>query len=281
MLKCHHTEVDCDILTLSMSCRYIASPWTGCHDATGPPKSLSLTCVCATLKGSCADASLTNNRSLTCGIWARNGRGITYASTDCCAACTPDGSGITYADSINVAIAVAMPDGGLITPVLKRADQTDIYQLSRDWVRSSSTPLQTGRLIRLAVAWLAADKYSTGHRLLRAHAEPKHWYRPVDLKYGLSIHCITYAILDCLTCAACALELGVYGHVQGPRGDLAMANCADNSRFLLRSLTLSSGHGARRWRRTSTTAATSPSATWACSAPRASTPSCRQVGGCS
>ena len=54
----------------------------------------------------------------------------------CRAACTPDGSGITYADSINVAIAVAMPDGGLITPVLKSADQTDIYQLSRNWVRN-------------------------------------------------------------------------------------------------------------------------------------------------
>jgi pyruvate/2-oxoglutarate dehydrogenase complex dihydrolipoamide acyltransferase (E2) component len=26
-----------------------------------------------------------------------------------------------------------MPDGGLITPVLKEADATDIYQLSRNW----------------------------------------------------------------------------------------------------------------------------------------------------
>lgn len=26
-----------------------------------------------------------------------------------------------------------MPDGGLITPVLKNADATDIYQLSRNW----------------------------------------------------------------------------------------------------------------------------------------------------
>ena len=34
-----------------------------------------------------------------------------------------------------MAIAVAMPDGGLITPVLKSADQTDLYQLSRNWVR--------------------------------------------------------------------------------------------------------------------------------------------------
>jgi hypothetical protein len=30
-------------------------------------------------------------------------------------------------------MAVAMPDGGLITPVLKNADSTDIYQMSRDW----------------------------------------------------------------------------------------------------------------------------------------------------
>lgn len=30
-------------------------------------------------------------------------------------------------------MAVAMPDGGLITPVLKNADTTDIYQMSREW----------------------------------------------------------------------------------------------------------------------------------------------------
>jgi hypothetical protein len=39
------------------------------------------------------------------------------------AACTPDGNGITYNERINVALAVAMPDGGLITPVLKDADK--------------------------------------------------------------------------------------------------------------------------------------------------------------
>jgi len=49
------------------------------------------------------------------------------------AAVTPDGQGVTYADHINVAVAVAMPDGGLITPVLKDADSTDIYQISRNW----------------------------------------------------------------------------------------------------------------------------------------------------
>ena len=42
-------------------------------------------------------------------------------------------SGIQYSSSINIAIAVAMPDGGLITPVLRGADQMDIYSLSRTW----------------------------------------------------------------------------------------------------------------------------------------------------
>lgn len=42
-------------------------------------------------------------------------------------------SGIQYASSINVSVAVAMPDGGLITPVLQNADQLDIYSLSRTW----------------------------------------------------------------------------------------------------------------------------------------------------
>lgn len=48
-------------------------------------------------------------------------------------ACTPDASGVTYNEHINIAMAVAMPDGGLITPVLKDADSTDIYTLSRSW----------------------------------------------------------------------------------------------------------------------------------------------------
>ncbi|MGK7884581.1 MAG: dihydrolipoamide acetyltransferase family protein [Crocosphaera sp.] len=41
--------------------------------------------------------------------------------------------GIRYPQSINIAIAVAMPDGGLITPVLQNADKIDIYSLSRTW----------------------------------------------------------------------------------------------------------------------------------------------------
>ncbi|GAB4531013.1 MAG: dihydrolipoamide acetyltransferase family protein [Pleurocapsa sp.] len=40
---------------------------------------------------------------------------------------------IHYNSEINVAVAVAMPDGGLITPVLRQADKMDIYSLSRTW----------------------------------------------------------------------------------------------------------------------------------------------------
>ncbi|MEA5581295.1 dihydrolipoamide acetyltransferase family protein [Nodularia harveyana UHCC-0300] len=41
--------------------------------------------------------------------------------------------GIVYHSGINVAVAVAMDDGGLITPVLQNADIVDIYSLSRSW----------------------------------------------------------------------------------------------------------------------------------------------------
>jgi pyruvate dehydrogenase E2 component (dihydrolipoamide acetyltransferase) len=62
-------------------------------------------------------------------------------------------AGVRYNSAINVAIAVAMADGGLITPVLQNAHQTDIYSLSRTWQdlvkRSRSKQLQP-------------DEYSTG-----------------------------------------------------------------------------------------------------------------------
>ncbi|MEL6380871.1 MAG: dihydrolipoamide acetyltransferase family protein [Cyanobacteria bacterium J06626_18] len=54
--------------------------------------------------------------------------------------------GIQYSSSINVSVAVAMDGGGLITPVLRGADQMDIYSLSRTWkdlvARSRSKQLQ-------------------------------------------------------------------------------------------------------------------------------------------
>jgi pyruvate dehydrogenase E2 component (dihydrolipoamide acetyltransferase) len=41
--------------------------------------------------------------------------------------------GIVYHPGINISVAVAMDDGGLITPVLQNADAIDIYSLSRTW----------------------------------------------------------------------------------------------------------------------------------------------------
>ncbi|MDA7431934.1 2-oxo acid dehydrogenase subunit E2, partial [Synechococcus sp. AH-601-O06] len=37
-------------------------------------------------------------------------------------------SGMSYPAEVNVAVAVAMEDGGLITPVLRNADRTDLYE---------------------------------------------------------------------------------------------------------------------------------------------------------
>ena len=62
-------------------------------------------------------------------------------------------SGMSYPAEVNVAVAVAMEDGGLITPVLRNADRTDLYELSRQWgdlvKRSRSKQLQP-------------EEYSTG-----------------------------------------------------------------------------------------------------------------------
>ncbi len=42
-------------------------------------------------------------------------------------------NGIHYKADINIAVAVAMEDGGLITPVLQQANRVDLYELSRRW----------------------------------------------------------------------------------------------------------------------------------------------------
>jgi pyruvate dehydrogenase E2 component (dihydrolipoamide acetyltransferase) len=42
-------------------------------------------------------------------------------------------NGIHYKSDINIAVAVAMEDGGLITPVLKQANRLDLYEISRRW----------------------------------------------------------------------------------------------------------------------------------------------------
>ncbi|NER84200.1 MAG: 2-oxo acid dehydrogenase subunit E2, partial [Leptolyngbya sp. SIO1D8] len=61
--------------------------------------------------------------------------------------------GIQYSNSINIAVAVAMPDGGLITPVLRGADQMDIYSLSRTW---------KDLVARSRTKQLQPEEYSTG-----------------------------------------------------------------------------------------------------------------------
>jgi pyruvate dehydrogenase E2 component (dihydrolipoamide acetyltransferase) len=62
-------------------------------------------------------------------------------------------AGIQYHAAINVAVAVAMPDGGLITPVLQNADQLDIYSLSRNW---------KGLVDRARAKQLQPEEYNSG-----------------------------------------------------------------------------------------------------------------------
>ena len=54
--------------------------------------------------------------------------------------------GMRFGAGVHVAVAVAMEDGGLITPVLRDAERTDLYSLSRAWAdlvkRSRSKQLQ-------------------------------------------------------------------------------------------------------------------------------------------
>jgi pyruvate dehydrogenase E2 component (dihydrolipoamide acetyltransferase) len=62
-------------------------------------------------------------------------------------------AGMAYPASVNVAVAVAMDDGGLITPVLADADRTDLYTLSRNWA---------DLVARSRTKQLKPDEYSTG-----------------------------------------------------------------------------------------------------------------------
>jgi len=62
-------------------------------------------------------------------------------------------AGMAYPSSINVAVAVAMDDGGLVTPVLVAADRTDLYSLSRNWA---------DLVKRSRTKQLKPEEYSTG-----------------------------------------------------------------------------------------------------------------------
>ncbi|MFM7696799.1 MAG: dihydrolipoamide acetyltransferase family protein, partial [Vulcanococcus sp.] len=69
------------------------------------------------------------------------------------AATSADGSAMAFPAAVNVAVAVAMEDGGLITPVLANADKTDIYSLARNWADLVS---------RARSKQLQPEEYSTG-----------------------------------------------------------------------------------------------------------------------
>ncbi len=60
---------------------------------------------------------------------------------------------MTYPAHVNVAVAVAMDDGGLITPVLAAADRTDLYSLSRTWA---------DLVARSRTKQLKPEEYTTG-----------------------------------------------------------------------------------------------------------------------
>jgi pyruvate dehydrogenase E2 component (dihydrolipoamide acetyltransferase) len=69
------------------------------------------------------------------------------------AATSADGNAMAYPAAVNVAVAVAMEDGGLITPVLANADRTDIYELARHWA---------DLVARARSKQLKPEEYSTG-----------------------------------------------------------------------------------------------------------------------
>ena len=62
-------------------------------------------------------------------------------------------NGISYPENVNIAVAVAMEDGGLITPVLKEPCNTDLFELSREW---------KDLVKRSRAKQLEPDEYSTG-----------------------------------------------------------------------------------------------------------------------
>ena len=67
--------------------------------------------------------------------------------------CATSEAGMAYPGAVNVAVAVAMDDGGLITPVLAAADRTDLYSLSRNWA---------DLVARSRSKQLKPEEYSTG-----------------------------------------------------------------------------------------------------------------------
>lgn len=66
---------------------------------------------------------------------------------------TTNGEALIYPSQINIALAVALEDGGLVTPVLQAADTIDLYTLSRQWA---------DLVARARRKQLKPEEYSTG-----------------------------------------------------------------------------------------------------------------------
>uniref|UniRef100_UPI00333ED57E dihydrolipoamide acetyltransferase family protein n=1 Tax=Synechococcus lacustris TaxID=2116544 RepID=UPI00333ED57E len=62
-------------------------------------------------------------------------------------------AGTSFPTAINVAVAVAMEGGGLLTPVLAQADRVDLYSLSRNWA---------DLVARARTKQLKPEEYSSG-----------------------------------------------------------------------------------------------------------------------
>jgi len=62
-------------------------------------------------------------------------------------------AGTSFPTAINVAVAVAMEGGGLLTPVLAEADRVDLYSLSRNWA---------DLVARARTKQLKPEEYSSG-----------------------------------------------------------------------------------------------------------------------
>ena len=101
------------------------------------------------------------------------------------AATSADGSAMAFPASVNVAVAVAMEDGGLITPVLANADKTDIYAMARNWATwwrgpaaSSSNPRNTAPAPSPSPTWACLVWIASTQSCPQAPAPSWRWPPP-------------------------------------------------------------------------------------------------------
>jgi pyruvate dehydrogenase E2 component (dihydrolipoamide acetyltransferase) len=129
------------LLLLLLLLHLVTMPRLTATAAVSPQQGVTMTALLAKAAG----VALAQHPVLYAGEWSVGGlmdrtalcvcvrmRVMTASGPSCCKRClgllvchnvpaavTPDGNGVTYNSHVNVSLAVAMPDGGLITPVLK------------------------------------------------------------------------------------------------------------------------------------------------------------------